>query len=194
MVHLDYTVLPNNTITGGRVAHVGQMYFDQSLLEAVEKLGPYATNQQQWTQNAQDFLFMMGANGDDPVVRYTLLGDKLEDGIFAWIRFGVDASADRRYTPAAYIDESGGHMNPNGPVQPPGAAGPGGGFPGGFPPGGFPPGGLPAGGFPPGGLPAGGFPGGFPTPGGAGGMPGMPPPGGKSAASRPRAVEAEAEE
>lgn len=127
MVHHDVTQQPNGTITGGHVSHIGQMYFDHSLLEAVEQTPAYAVNTQPWTTNDVDVLFAMGTvGGDDPVVRYATLGSSLEDGIFAWIRFGVDLEAQRSYNPAAYKDENGGHQNPTGPVQPGG----GGGFPG----------------------------------------------------------------
>jgi len=112
IAHVGAKQLPNGTITGGSVAHIGQMYFDQSLLKAVEGTQPYASNTQTWTQNAQDILLQQGANGDDPVVQYVLIGDSIEDGIFAWIRFGVDPKANRPLNAAAYIDESGGHQSP----------------------------------------------------------------------------------
>lgn len=132
MVHHDVTEQANGTITGGYVSHIGQMYFDQTLLEAVEQTPAYAVNTQEWTQNAVDALFAMGTSGgDDPVVRYAVLGETVENGLFGWIRFGVDLEAQRSYNPAAYKDEDGGHQNPTGPVQPGG----GGAFPG-FPGGG----------------------------------------------------------
>ncbi|SPO06117.1 related to protocatechuate 3,4-dioxygenase beta subunit [Cephalotrichum gorgonifer] len=131
MVHHDVTQQENGTITGGHVSHIGQMYFDQSLLQVVEQTPTYAINTQNWVQNANDALFTMGTSGgDDPIVRYAILGESVENGLFGWIRFGVDLTAQRTYNPAAYKDENGGHMNPGGPV--------GGGFPGGFPGGGFP--------------------------------------------------------
>jgi len=149
MVHHGATKLENGTITGGRVSHIGQLYFDDELLELVEKTSVYAVNTQAWTRNNVDILFGQGTSGgDDPIVRYAQLGDDIENGIFAWMRFGVDVSASRNYNPAAYKDETGGHQNPTGPVQPGGA---GGGFGGGFGGGG---------GFP--GFPGGGGGGGFP--------------------------------
>lgn len=72
------------------------------------------------TPNIRDFLFMMGANGDDPIVRYALVGNKLEDGIFAWIRFGLRQNANLRVNPAAFWTANGGKMNPTGPVRKPG--------------------------------------------------------------------------
>lgn len=84
--------------------------------------------------NVRDALFMMGANGDDPIVRYALVGDKVEDGLYAWIRFGVNMQNNLRVNPAAFWTADGGVMNPTGPVAL--LTGGGGGFGGGFP--GFP--------------------------------------------------------
>lgn len=117
MSHMGATRLPNNTITGGNIAHVGQLYFDQTLLDAVRQEWPYSANTHPVMRNAEDFLMAMGANGDDPVVRYTFVGDTLADGIFAWIRFGMDPSHDQPIRPAAYKDENGGHQLP--PWSPP---------------------------------------------------------------------------
>jgi hypothetical protein len=149
IVYLDAVLQPNNTITGGRAAHIGQLYFDQSLIANVEGLTPYNQNTMQILPNTRDTLFMMGANGDDPILRYALVGDKLEDGLYAWIRYGVRTSNALRVNPAAYWTESGGVMNPTGPVALltgggggffGGGGGGGGGFPGfpGFGGGAFP--------------------------------------------------------
>jgi hypothetical protein len=95
-------------------------------------VNPYSTNRMRVTQNTADFLFMQGANGDDPIVRYALVGKTIEEGLFAWIRFGVNTQANKPVSPAAWWTENGGVMNPNGPV-----GGGGGGFPG-VPGGGWP--------------------------------------------------------
>lgn len=49
----------------------------------------------------------------DPFVEYSLLGDTVEDGIFAWISFGIDLSANQSVTPAASYYASGGVENPS---------------------------------------------------------------------------------
>ncbi|SPO01457.1 related to protocatechuate 3,4-dioxygenase beta subunit [Cephalotrichum gorgonifer] len=136
IVYLGATKQANNTITGGRAAHVGQLYFDQSLIAGFTNIAPYSQNTMAILPNTQDFLFQMGANGDDPIVRYSLVGDKVEDGLYAWIRFGINVNANMRVNPAAFWTENGGVMNPTGPVaQLGGGFGgfPGGGFGGGFP-------------------------------------------------------------
>lgn len=117
IVYLGATKQPNNTITGGRAAHVGQLYFDQGLLTAVDKVAPYNTNKMKVTQNTADFLFMQGANGDDPIVRYALVGNTIADGLFAWIRFGINQQANKAVNPAAWWTDKGGVMNPKGPVS-----------------------------------------------------------------------------
>ena len=74
--------MENNTISGGHVAHVGQLYFDQDLVDEIEKLAPYNTNSQLQTTNKQDFIFSGASYGGwDPVLEYALLGDSLQDGI-----------------------------------------------------------------------------------------------------------------
>lgn len=116
IVYLGATKQPNNTITGGKAAFVGQIYFDQPLVTAVNQLDPYVTNKMGIMLNTNDFLFMMGANGDDPMVRYAQVGPELKDGLFSWIRFGINTAGVQNVSPAAWMTPSGGVMNPNGPV------------------------------------------------------------------------------
>ncbi|KAF1992245.1 extracellular dioxygenase-like protein [Aulographum hederae CBS 113979] len=114
MSTLNATQNANSTISGGKVAHVGQLYFDMPLNEAVKLVEPYASNNMTFTQNGEDNLFAEGgATGADPVVEYTLLGDKIEDGVFAWINFGVDAGYVRNVSAAATCGEGGCVMNPS---------------------------------------------------------------------------------
>lgn len=130
IVYLGATKQANNTITGGRAAHIGQIYFDQTLIASADKTVPYSSNRMAVVQNTRDFLFQAGANGDDPIVRYNLVGSKLEDGLFAWIRFGINQQTSRPLNPAAYWTANGGVMNPTGPVANMNKGGGGGGFPG----------------------------------------------------------------
>lgn len=118
IVYLGAKKEANNTITGGKAAHVGQLYFDQSLLTEANKVTPYNSIKAAIMLNTNDFLFRNGANGDDPIVRYNLIGNKLEDGVYAWIRLGINQSKDYKLNPAAFWKEGGGVMNPTGPVKP----------------------------------------------------------------------------
>ncbi|KAK3896566.1 Intradiol ring-cleavage dioxygenase [Staphylotrichum tortipilum] len=106
MVHTKATLLANNTLGFTNYAsHVGQTFFDQSLINAVEKVSPYSTNKQQLTTNAADMIMSQEAatEGVDPVMEYTLLGSTVADGLYAWIAFGIDASKTQAINPAGYL-------------------------------------------------------------------------------------------
>lgn len=106
-----------------------------SLLTNIDTISPYDQNTMVMLQNTNDFLFRMGANGDDPIARYAFVNDKIEDGMFAWIRFGINQAANKNVNPAAFWTADGGVMNPTGPISQ--LTGGGGGFGGGFGGGGF---------------------------------------------------------
>jgi hypothetical protein len=142
MTSLDATVNANETLSGGSVTHVGQMFFDQSLITLVEEVEPYASNGQELTNNANDSILSEEAATTDPFIEYVFLGDSVADGIFGWLAFGMDTSVSYNITPAAYLTENGGVENENA------GAGMGGGPPGGSgapPSGGVPTGTMPAG-------------------------------------------------
>lgn len=112
IVHADATVYANGTL-GAQAAssmHVGQAFFDQDLITAVEATSPYSTNTQQLTENADDSILAeeTATDGVDPMFEYTYLGDSIEDGLFAWIAFGVDTTESSTVKPAAYLYAEGG--------------------------------------------------------------------------------------
>lgn len=113
LTHIGATLNDNNTVTGGNVTHVGQLFFDQALITEAEKEAPYNTNTQQLTTNANDSIFEEEAANVDPVVEYVYLGDSISEGLFGWIAFGIDTAAARSVTPAVYLTENGGVENPN---------------------------------------------------------------------------------
>jgi hypothetical protein len=142
MTSLDATVNANETLSGGSITHVGQMFFDQDLIELVDEVEPYASNEQPLTNNADDSILSEEAATTDPFVEYVLLGDSVADGLFGWLAFGIDTTASYNITPAAYLTENGGVENENA------GAGMGGGPPGGSgapPSGAMPTGTMPAG-------------------------------------------------
>lgn len=109
MVHTNVTELGNSTLGGDTYAsHVGQTFFDQDLISAVELLSPYSTNRQQLTTNSADSIFSEEANGVDPVMAYTLLGDNISDGLFAWLAFGINTTYANQVKAAAHRTGSGG--------------------------------------------------------------------------------------
>ncbi|KAJ5375659.1 hypothetical protein N7517_007665 [Penicillium concentricum] len=127
-------VLANGTISGlytTHSSHVGQIFFDQDLISAVEEVAPYSTNTQSVTANADDSILGEELDTIDPFMEYVYLGDDVSDGIFAWISVGLDPTQDTTVTPAAYYTEEGGVENEN-------SGAPGGGGPGGGPSGSFP--------------------------------------------------------
>lgn len=146
MTSLDATVNANETLSGGSVTHVGQMFLDQDLISLVEAEEPYASNTQDLTTNAEDSILSEEAETVDPFVEYVLLGDSVADGIFGWLAFGIDTTASYNITPAAYLTENGGVENEN-------SGGGMGGGPGGS--GGPPSGAVPSGAMPTGTLPSG---------------------------------------
>ncbi|KAM0327514.1 hypothetical protein ACHAQA_005804 [Verticillium albo-atrum] len=141
MAHTNATLLANQTIGNDNYAsHVGQTFFDQDLITEVEKTAPYSTNTQELTTNADDGIFSeeAGTDGVDPVMEYTLLGDSVEDGLFAWLAFGINTTVSNSVTPAAFLYAEGGVANsasggggggaggpPDGSGGPPDGMGPG---------------------------------------------------------------------
>ena len=47
-------MLSNGTYTSGKVSHMGQVFFDQSLITKVEALSPFNINTQRLATNAAD--------------------------------------------------------------------------------------------------------------------------------------------
>ncbi|KIK70289.1 hypothetical protein GYMLUDRAFT_34787 [Collybiopsis luxurians FD-317 M1] len=95
IAHLDATIQDNNTLTGGTVPHVGQVFWDQDLINEVEATYPYSTNNITITENVDDRVFTTETEDtiSDPVLEYVYLGDDLSDGLFAWITIAVNTSA-----------------------------------------------------------------------------------------------------
>ncbi|CAG9986259.1 unnamed protein product [Clonostachys byssicola] len=130
MVHTGATRYDNGTLGNNiKASHVGQAFFDQSLITKVELLSPYSTNRQQLTTNAADSILAeeTRTDGVDPVMEFTLLGDDVSDGLFAWIAFGIDTSRSQDIEPAVFRYKEGPVTNPN-------SGGGGGGGGGGGPP------------------------------------------------------------
>ncbi|KAJ5381367.1 GPI anchored dioxygenase [Penicillium cataractarum] len=110
LAHVGATILPNNTVTGGHVAHIGQLFFDQDLIAAVESTPHYKANNVRITPNINDGIFndVNSASGYDPILSYTRLGHSLDDGILAWTTMGIDLSASYEAESAASLTDHGG--------------------------------------------------------------------------------------
>lgn len=126
----DSRVQANHTLSDlytAHSSHVGQLFFDQDLISAVEETSPYSTNTQDLTTNSEDSILSEEADTIDPFMEYVYLGDDVSDGIFAWITVGIDPTEDSDVTPAAYYTEEGGIENEDSSM-----GGGGGGAPPGF--------------------------------------------------------------
>jgi len=119
VAHLNATLLSNSTLSGGTVSHIGQVFWDQDLINAVEATYPYNTNNVTLTTNAEDRVFADETADTEtvPVFEYVYLGDSLEDGIFGWVTIAVNVSATYDpnysyvYTEEGGVAESGGEVS-----------------------------------------------------------------------------------
>lgn len=106
----NYTIQPNETYTGGTTLHIGQVYFDDALVQAVEATSPYNTNTIAYTTWEEDGWMLEEATTDyNPFVEYVQLSDDLQDGLLAWITVALDLSSDHstNLTAAAHHYETG---------------------------------------------------------------------------------------
>jgi protocatechuate 3,4-dioxygenase beta subunit len=106
LAHLNGAVTANGKYSGGTNAHVGQLFFDQSLISQVEAVSPYSGNTQSVTTNAADSIFLSESASSDPIVEYSLLGNTVADGIFAWVAFGINVSNSFTVAQAASLAAS----------------------------------------------------------------------------------------
>ncbi|TVY30986.1 hypothetical protein LHYA1_G000243 [Lachnellula hyalina] len=84
----------NNTFQGSTVAHIGQIFFDQSLANSIERDPIYQANKQPLTKKAQDGIFMQEAAVGDLVVEYSHRSQSFDGGISAWLAFGIDTKSE----------------------------------------------------------------------------------------------------
>lgn len=102
MLHPNAKPYPNGTIIDTTAAYVGQMYFNQNLINSVERHPPYSQNNNPLTPNSQDFILQQDLQqGGNPFVQYKMLGSRLEDGILAWLTYGINPSRRSHVTPVA---------------------------------------------------------------------------------------------
>ncbi|KAH0351827.1 aromatic compound dioxygenase, partial [Aureobasidium melanogenum] len=113
ITHTNTTLYVNGTMSPGSIQHVGQLFFDMSLLEQVEATYPYNTNTQDWTTNSEDSILAeeTATDGVDPVVEYILVGEDISDGVLAWISMGVDMTNNQTVSPAGNYYRTGGVMD-----------------------------------------------------------------------------------
>ncbi|KAH7120385.1 Intradiol ring-cleavage dioxygenase [Dactylonectria estremocensis] len=112
--HIHVTAQTNITngtsYSASKVQHVGQLFFDEDLLNSVYALSPYVEHLSTLnrTTNAEDKLFSSASSdGYSAVISVSQLGDSLEDGLVGYITIGVNTTADA-------IAVSGEDVNPQG--------------------------------------------------------------------------------
>lgn len=115
LVHQGGYILPNNTITGGNVSHVGQVFFDQDLVNEIDTFYPYTTNPNAILPNSRDMALASEAVTTDPVVNYVYVGESASEGLVTWITVGIGTSATYDVQTATWLTADGGVENP---VQP----------------------------------------------------------------------------
>ncbi|KAK0454246.1 Intradiol ring-cleavage dioxygenase, partial [Desarmillaria tabescens] len=118
IVHADGMVYGNGTFKSDGQQHVGQVFFDQDLINAVEATSPYSMNAIAITNYEDDCLFVAGVvpnsgTGVDPILEYVYLGDDLSGGLLLWGTVGVDLSAGYESSPGSYLTEMGVIKNTN---------------------------------------------------------------------------------
>ncbi len=106
-------------ISGGHIAHTGQMFPPDAVNAAVYKLSPYSAETTAIVTHPQDAVWT-GQHGSEAKLKVELAGSRLKKGLIASVVLGVNPNA----TPAPIGATSGG-----------GTTGPGGTPPGGAPPG-----------------------------------------------------------
>lgn len=112
--HIHVTAQTNITdgvsYSSSAVQHIGQLFFEEDLLNEVYAYEPYAAHLETLnrTTNAEDSLYS-GASSDgySAVISISQLGDSIEDGLVGYITVGVNSSADGLAT-------TGGGVNPQG--------------------------------------------------------------------------------
>ncbi|KAH8714695.1 Intradiol ring-cleavage dioxygenase [Ilyonectria robusta] len=112
--HIHVTAQTNITngtsYSASKVQHVGQLFFDEDLLNSVYALSPYVEHLATLnrTTNAEDKLYSSASSdGYSAVISVSQLGDSLEDGLVGYITIGVNTTADA-------IAVTGDSVNPQG--------------------------------------------------------------------------------
>ncbi|KAK7454059.1 hypothetical protein VKT23_011572 [Stygiomarasmius scandens] len=102
-VFTSWEPLPNGTFVGGKLAHVGQFFFEDDLNIQVDKMWPYTTNPirdthgrtRNWRDSLNIFDDSHGPEGEyNPIFKMHLLGGVITQGLGGFITMGINASAE----------------------------------------------------------------------------------------------------
>jgi len=109
IAHVNGTVLPNGTYSGGTIPYIGQLFYDQDLITEVIKYEPYSLDTIAIELNEDDRVVATEiVNGGDPFLNYVLLGDSVAEGMFMRIDIGIDLTASYEASAAADWTAGGG--------------------------------------------------------------------------------------
>jgi protocatechuate 3,4-dioxygenase beta subunit len=102
LVHpMNTTLTENQTISNipdanhkVKAIHVGEIFFEQQLIDYVNAIAPYKTNTQAVTRNDDDEIYNALSKVNDYVVNFMWIDpeDTARMGIFAWVIIGVNTS------------------------------------------------------------------------------------------------------
>ncbi|KAJ1308180.1 hypothetical protein OPQ81_003895 [Rhizoctonia solani] len=106
MVQTNYSVATNGSIIShaGSLHHIGQLFFEDTLNDAIVTQGVYANTTQSRTYNTEDnILDSENADGYNAIASTELLGEAETDGILAYITIGVDPTFVGSITSTNYV-------------------------------------------------------------------------------------------
>ncbi|CAE6343752.1 unnamed protein product [Rhizoctonia solani] len=106
MVQTNYSVATNGSIIShaGSLHHIGQLFFEDTLNDAIVTQGVYANTTQSRTYNTEDnILDSENADGYNAIASTELLGESETDGILAYITIGVDPTFVGSITSTNYV-------------------------------------------------------------------------------------------
>ncbi|KAG8732354.1 hypothetical protein FRC11_014230 [Ceratobasidium sp. 423] len=106
MVQTNYSVATNGSIIShaGSLHHIGQLFFEDTLNDAIVTQGAYANTTQSRTYNTEDnILDSENADGYNAIASTELLGETETDGILAYITIGVDPTFVGSITSTNYV-------------------------------------------------------------------------------------------
>ncbi|TDZ34945.1 hypothetical protein C8035_v010165 [Colletotrichum spinosum] len=92
------------------VQHVGQLFFEEDLLESVYAASPYAAHAEMFNRTTNDedsVLSSASEDGYSPFISVSLLGDGVEDGLVGYITIGVSSTGDGIATTGTDVNPQG---------------------------------------------------------------------------------------
>jgi protocatechuate 3,4-dioxygenase beta subunit len=93
-VHVNAQAGADGSVSDNTVSMKAQIYFDQALIDKIEKRSPYNANTEPLTYNKDDgWLIGEAAAEFDPFVYWIPASQRYEDGLIAWITVGANLTA-----------------------------------------------------------------------------------------------------